>query len=148
VEVGGEKPGCKPDCESEGREDKERRVREALRRDPYTTSIQIETLTGIPEQTVRGLKAWKERPSAILKKPAAEPRQTTQRLTSWMAKLKPGSDPDPAAIVEALDLVEREYLEQATPGQKADYHKMEVDDKRNTIWLWNQERGPRGLSAQ
>jgi hypothetical protein len=144
-EVRGERDCGRPDDEIGGSEGRERRVREHLEQHPKATSEDIHRAIGIPHQTVRKLKAWKERPAAASRKEETHgPSRRIVQLTHEMLALRPGDDDDPAQIVVAKELLEREYLEQATPEDKAEYYSMEPDERTNALWLFGQSRDGSG----
>jgi hypothetical protein len=108
-------------------------------------SKQVAKELGIPEQTVRKDPAWKENRA----KKKAEGgggradrggRVKDQQMPEKLLESRAGPDPKPDEIVEATETYEREYLENASSSERAEYHKMTPEDKRNTVWLWKHDR--------
>jgi hypothetical protein len=122
-------------------EQKDQRVQDFLLTRPDATSEHVSKATGIPEQTVRRMPSWKARQVSKAKTENLQSaRVKTRQLTSKMIELAPGEDPDPSQIVSELELLERSYLEQASKSEKAEYHKLERDERHSVLWLWKEQR--------
>ena len=122
-------------------EEKNERVRNYLIKHSMATSALIATKTGIPEQTVRCTWAWKTRPTKGKVEPQRKERQLTDKILAAKENTKVV---DPSASLEALDereSVERRYIEAASPGQKADYFKMDQIEQDNVLVAHALEKG-------
>ncbi len=138
-------PASQADDSPAGRE---RRVADYLEKNQNATSKAVHKATSIPETTIRNMPVWKEHQA---KKKTRQERGSVEavELTEGMLASVPGRDRDPAEIVEENDsferfnekkeLHERKYLEQATPKERAAYHRMEADEQLSTLWIWLNE---------
>ena len=138
-------PASQADDSPAGRE---RRVADYLEKNQNATSKAVHEATGIPETTIRNMPVWKEHQA---KKKTRQKGGSVQGvpLTEEMLASLTSRDRHPSEIVEENDFrerfpekkerYEREYLEQATPKERAEYYQMEPDEQGNTLWIWLNE---------
>ena len=132
------------DSNKETPEEKNRRVFDHLSKHPDATSAEIGEATGIPEQTVRRQPAWKTHRSKV--EAEQKDRQIkTRSLSERMIAAIRGKDADPSEIAAQLEIDEREYLENCSPGERAEYHKMERTEQINTLWIWKNDKPSRSV---
>ncbi len=119
------------------------RVKEVLERDRNATSVDIEKATGIPDQTVRRSKAWKERRKGQARQ---EPKITdamehARPLDAPMLAAIDSEAADPAEIVadrdDPTEARRHRFLEEATPGQKARLHRLPLAEQERELEAWD-----------
>jgi hypothetical protein len=115
-------------------------VKRELDKNPRATSREIARKTGIPDQTVRRMPAWEGRKSGTPAKERVRRSWKERPLTGKMLAAMP--DPkaeDPSEIgEESTDpraLVERHYLENASPQERAVYHRVSRAEQDGTLLL-------------
>jgi hypothetical protein len=113
---------------------RKRRVRKCLEENPNTTSKAISKETGISESSIRNMAVWKEYGG---ERQARRGRASVKEvpLTPKILACRPGGDSDPSELAE-MEIVEREFLEQASREQKGNYQSMDKADRLSELWLW------------
>jgi hypothetical protein len=133
--------------------DRETQLREFFRENPAATSQQACKATKIPESTIRKSQAWK----------ALTPRQKDRKppmadalfghsvpLTREMEAVIAARSDDPDAVAKDIETIqltddpdqiererlEREYIEHASPTDRAEYYKMAPGEKRDHLLAW------------
>jgi hypothetical protein len=134
------------------------KVREILRDKPRATSSRIGKELGVSEKTVRKTPAWRENRARLKQRKAerADALDHAKSLTDKMISSKSAHDmandqrwngrpfprssaaDDPAVIAEAreeeamkeFELLEREYVDQADPAERANFYAMREHKER------------------
>jgi hypothetical protein len=120
------------------RAEKEQRIAQYVAKHPSHTSPQVAKATGIPEQTVRNTRAWRERPNKRRLEPCTGRSIRQISLNEKILASTANGAGDPSEIVAEREIIERQYLENATPEKKAEYHGMTPEDKTHTLTVWNE----------
>ena len=125
---------------------------EVLSANPHSKSKAVGKAIGKSEGRVRTTKAWKAN-RAILNDKKAQESVRAMPLTKEMLAAIAGKGADPAEIVSAREndeqihpddnaaaedpaIVERQYLEQADPRERAEFHKMSQTQRDATLTAW------------
>jgi hypothetical protein len=120
-----------PPEKNEPPEEKNRKVREYLRINPRAKSKDVEKKFGYPEQTVRRMPAWKERPGK--RQPGLESKSRKDRpLTPSMLAEIPGKDPNPGAIAaeeERLSILRSSYINTLDDRGRAEFNGLKEPEK-------------------
>jgi hypothetical protein len=128
--------------------DTECRVAEFLSKKPGAKSATIARSIGKSEQRVRSTDAWKAN-RAQLKEQRAQRSLRTRSLKDTMLAVIPSKSCDPAEIVAEREHedgitgddadpenLERQYLEQVDPSEKARYFEMSQNGRRQMLEAW------------
>jgi hypothetical protein len=132
--------------DDESPDEKNRKVGEYLDKHKNATSLKVGRALGYPAQTVRGMRAWKNRPAT--QKPAKQPKPNRERpLTEEMLAVIPGRDSDPSEIAanneESYSIARARYVDTLNDHQRAEFNglKQEVQLERIGEFLANEGTG-------
>jgi hypothetical protein len=126
------------------------RVKEELNRNPDASSFDIQKATGIPNQTVRRSKAWRDHQEARTqhKSKSADALDHARPLTAPMLNAIDSHAADPATVaaeregqidfeaIEPPDLLRRCYLEGATADERARFNRLNPADQESELQAW------------
>ena len=126
-------------------------VKRELERNPEATSVAISKATGIPDQTVRQSKAWKERPRGQVRQASktADAMDHHKPLTTSMLAVIDSRAAAPDDIIanqeepddpEAIDPAvarRRRFLETATPGDRGRLLSLPMQEQERELEAWD-----------
>jgi hypothetical protein len=125
-------------------------IKRELERDPNATSVAISKATGIPNQTVRRSKPWRERPRGQARQ---EPKITdamdrARPLTPPLLAVIPSCTMDPAEVVaeqeerdhpeaiEPIEVLRNRFLADATQNMRGRFHSLTPDQQEKELRAW------------
>ena len=124
------------------RQEKNIHLKDYLLAHPRATAKKAGLALGIPDQTVRGLPAWKARQQERTEnQPEGKSRGPKSRwLTDGMLAVMPGKDPDPSDRLEKGELNQRDFLENGDQEEKKRLAQLPREDHNTFYFLWGTDR--------